>query len=105
MIYVSKIMPYSLIGVGRFFRCINIYNFLYRTDIFIGVLHIVIKSNKGGREMDSKKETINIQAKLNPAIDADLIIEISKIPKRDRSRTYREALRYYLKTATARKTD
>lgn len=55
--------------------------------------------------MESKKETINIQAKLNPAIDADLVSEIKKIPKRDRSRTYREALRYYLKTVEARKTE
>lgn len=55
--------------------------------------------------MESKKETINIQAKLNPAIDADLISEIKNIPKRDRSRTYREALRYYLKTVESRKLD
>lgn len=55
--------------------------------------------------MDSKKEKINIQAKLNPTIDADLIIEIEKIPKRDRSRTYREALRFYLKSHAVRKVD
>lgn len=47
--------------------------------------------------MEEKKETINIQAKLNPEIDADLIDGIRKIPKRDRSRTYREALRFYFK--------
>lgn len=47
--------------------------------------------------MEAKKTTINIQAKLNPEIDADLIEEIEKIPKRDRSRTYREALRFYFK--------
>lgn len=47
--------------------------------------------------MEAKKELINIQAKLNPEIDADLIEAIRKIPKRDRSRTYREALRFYLK--------
>lgn len=47
--------------------------------------------------MEAKKETINIQAKLNPEIDSDLIEGIRKIPKRDRSRTYREALRHYFK--------
>jgi len=71
----------------------------------MGVLHIVIKSNKGGRGMETKKETPNIQAKLNPELDADLVLEISKIPKRDRSRIYREALRYYLKTVESRKLD
>lgn len=40
---------------------------------------------------------IQIAAKLNPEIDADLIEQIKRIPKRDRSRTYREALRYYFK--------
>ena len=34
--------------------------------------------------MEAKKETINIQAKLNPVIDDDLIEAILKIPKRDR---------------------
>lgn len=47
--------------------------------------------------MEAKKEVINIQSKLNPEIDADLIEGIRKIPKRDRSRTYREALRFYFK--------
>lgn len=47
--------------------------------------------------MEVKKTAINIQAKLNPEIDADLITEIAKIPKRDRSRTYRDALRFYFK--------
>lgn len=55
--------------------------------------------------METKKETPNIQAKLNPELDADLVLEISKIPKRDRSRIYREALRYYLKTVESRKLD
>jgi hypothetical protein len=47
--------------------------------------------------MTAKKEVVQIAAKLNPVIDADLIVEILKIPKRDRSRTYREALRFYFK--------
>lgn len=47
--------------------------------------------------MEAKKEVINIQSKLNPILDADLIERISQIPKRDRSRTYREALRFYFK--------
>ncbi|MEK4025488.1 hypothetical protein [Sporosarcina sp. FSL W7-1283] len=36
-----------------------------------------------------------ISSKLNPVLDADLIEQILKIPRRDRSRTYREALRFY----------
>lgn len=47
--------------------------------------------------MEPKKAPVNIQAKLNPEIDIDLIQEIKKIPKRDRSRTYRDALRFYFK--------
>lgn len=47
--------------------------------------------------MEAKKEIVQISAKLNPELDADLIVEILKIPKRDRSRTYREALRFYFK--------
>lgn len=47
--------------------------------------------------MEAKNTPPNIQAKLNPELDADLIEEIDKIPKRDRSRTYREALRFYFK--------
>lgn len=43
------------------------------------------------------KNEVQIAAKLHPVHDADLIVEIKKIPKRDRSRTYREALRFYLK--------
>lgn len=46
--------------------------------------------------MEAKKE-VQISAKLSPEHDADLIEAIEKIPKRDRSRTYRDALRYYLK--------
>lgn len=43
------------------------------------------------------KPEVQIAAKLHPEHDADLIEAIEKIPKRDRSRTYREALRYYLR--------
>ncbi|MHC8516214.1 hypothetical protein [Sporosarcina sp. ITBMC105] len=42
-------------------------------------------------------DVIQIGAKLNPELDADLIERIRMIPKRDRSRTYREALRFYFK--------
>lgn len=44
---------------------------------------------------EPKIEQIN--AKLNPELDADIIARIRLIPKRDRSRTYREALRFYFK--------
>lgn len=47
--------------------------------------------------MAEKKEVIQIASKLNPELDADIIEAILKIPKRDRSRTYREALRFYFK--------
>lgn len=43
----------------------------------------------------TQKKAVQIAAKLHPEIDADLIVLIEKIPKRDRSRTYREALRFY----------
>lgn len=33
--------------------------------------------------------------RLNPDIDEEIIEKVEKIPKRDRSRTYREALRQY----------
>lgn len=45
----------------------------------------------------TKPKVVQIAAKLNPEIDADLIEKIELIPKRDRSRTYREALRFYFK--------
>lgn len=45
----------------------------------------------------TEPKTIQISSKLNPELDADLITRIEKIPRRDRSRTYREALRYYFK--------
>lgn len=44
-----------------------------------------------------KEAVIQIASKLNPELDADLIESIRKIPKRDRSRTYRIALRFYFK--------
>ena len=46
---------------------------------------------------EKKEPAINIQAKLNPKLDADIIEEIKKIDKRDRSRLYREAVRFYFK--------
>lgn len=46
--------------------------------------------------MDEEKIT-QINAKLNPEYDSEIINEIRKIPKRDRSRTYREALSMYFK--------
>lgn len=39
----------------------------------------------------------HVSAKLTHEYDSDLIEEIEKIPKRDRSRTYREALRFYFR--------
>jgi hypothetical protein len=48
---------------------------------------------------EQKKEEVEqirqISGKLHPEKDKDLIAAIRKIPKRDRSRTYREALRKY----------
>lgn len=45
----------------------------------------------------TERKVVQIAAKLHPEFDADLIVLIEKIPKRDRSRTYREALRFYFK--------
>lgn len=44
--------------------------------------------------MEEEKIT-QINAKLNPEYDSFIMEEIRKIPKRDRSRTYREALAFY----------
>lgn len=46
--------------------------------------------------MEEEKIT-QINAKLNPEYDSAIIEAIRKIPKRDRSRTYREALDFYFK--------
>lgn len=46
---------------------------------------------------EKKEPQIQISSKLNPELDADLIEKIKLIPRRDRSRTYREALRFYFK--------
>lgn len=40
---------------------------------------------------------VQINAKLNPEYDMDLIKRIELIPKRDRSSIYRAALRFYFK--------
>lgn len=54
-----------------------------------------------GREvgmMMKKEETVTqISAKLNPLFDSELMEDIKKIPKRERSYTYREALKKYFK--------
>lgn len=47
--------------------------------------------------MAEKEAIVQIGAKLNPEFDSDIIERILSIPKRDRSRTYREALRFYFK--------
>ncbi|PUB09603.1 hypothetical protein [Paenisporosarcina sp. OV554] len=46
--------------------------------------------------MEEEKIT-QISAKLNPEYDKEIIDGIRKIPRRDRSRTYREALSMYFK--------
>lgn len=50
--------------------------------------------------MEAEKIT-QINAKLNPEYDSEIIEEIRKIPRRDRSRTYREALSFYFKHKNA----
>jgi hypothetical protein len=52
--------------------------------------------DKGGAKLDY--DVTQISGKLHPLKDRDLILAISKIHKRDRSRIYREALRMYFKT-------
>lgn len=55
---------------------------------------MVIK--KEVHRMPEEKIT-QINAKLNPEYDSEIIEEIRKIPRRDRSRTYREALLFYFR--------
>ncbi len=43
------------------------------------------------------EKALQISAKLNPEFDMELIENINKIPKRQRSYTYREALNKYFK--------
>lgn len=43
--------------------------------------------------MTEKKPLTHISSRLHPEYDADLIEKIEKIPRRDRSRFYRDALR------------
>lgn len=45
----------------------------------------------------TEEKITSISAKLNPEYDAEIIEGIRKIPRRDRSRTYREALLYYFR--------
>lgn len=45
-----------------------------------------------------KKKVSQISAKLNPEFDMELIDKIGKIPKRERSHMYREAVKRYLET-------
>ena len=45
----------------------------------------------------TEEKITQINAKLNEEYDSYIIEEIRKIPRRDRSRTYREALSWYFK--------
>lgn len=45
----------------------------------------------------TEEKITQINAKLNPEYDSEIIEEIRKIPRRDRSRTYREALLFYFR--------
>ena len=45
----------------------------------------------------TEEKITQINAKLNPEYDAEIIEGIRKIPRRDRSRTYREALLFYFR--------
>lgn len=60
-----------------------------------------IKINVGGikiiTEQKREDDLKQLSAKLHPEYDQDLIREICKIPKRDRSKIYRDALRMYFK--------
>lgn len=47
--------------------------------------------------MAAKKPVTQIASKLHPEYDQDLIKEIEKIPLRDRSRAYREGMRFFFK--------
>ena len=49
------------------------------------------------RNFIRRGKQMQISAKLNPEFDQELIDAIKKIPKRERSYTYREALKKYFK--------
>ncbi|HDR3524367.1 hypothetical protein ACTFSJ_27710 [Bacillus cereus group sp. MYBK12-2] len=63
------------------------------------------KTQSGSQKKKEDEEIKQISAKLNPELDQDLVQRIKKIPKRDRSRTYREALREYFKQHEEEKED
>lgn len=58
--------------------------------------NIYIIDQKGENLMDTEKG-LQLSAKLHPEFDKELIKNIIKIPKRERSYTYREALNKYFK--------
>lgn len=53
-----------------------------------------IRINVGSQVEEIKQ----LSAKLHPEKDLDIIQEIRKVSKRDRSKFYRDALRHYIKT-------
>lgn len=57
----------------------------------------VIKGDKKEVHRMTEEKITQINAKLNPEYDSEIIEEIRKIPRRDRSRTYREALLFYFR--------
>jgi hypothetical protein len=64
-------------------------------DIKINVGGMNITPAPGPKKEQQPEDIKQISGKLHPEKDLDIIQEIRKIPKRDRSRTYREALRKY----------
>lgn len=71
-------------------------------DIKINVSGLKIKGDPlaGSSALPKKQEEAikQLSAKLHPEYDQDLIEHIKKIPKRERSKLYRDALRFFLES-------
>lgn len=58
---------------------------------------IHIKKNNAPVKERIEDNVKSLSAKLSPEYDQDLIDALAKIPKRERSKLYRDAVRLYLK--------
>lgn len=66
--------------------------------INVGGMKLIPASSSKKKEEEQPEEIKQISGKLHPEKDLDLIQEIMKVPKRERSRLYRDALRYYFRS-------
>jgi acyl-coenzyme A synthetase/AMP-(fatty) acid ligase len=64
-------------------------------QIKINTGNLTLKAGPGS-QLKKEEDLKQISAKLHPEYDQDLIHQIKRIPKRERSKIYRDALRKYL---------